>query len=107
MSRTMRQFVGGQQALMPELLGMVASTVNAYSRLIPGCWQQRVSTWGAENSTCALRVIRGSAKSTRVEYRVAAADANPYLALAAAVGAGLWGIENQIAPGAPSKGHYY
>ena len=54
MSRTMRQFVGGQQALMPELLGMVASTVNAYRRLIPGFWAPTVSTWGVENRTCAL-----------------------------------------------------
>ena len=52
-------------------------------------------------------MIPGSAKSTRVEYRVAAADANPYLALAAAVGAGLWGIENKIEPGEPIKGNSY
>src|SRR6266853_1461140 len=107
MSRTMRQFVGGQQALMPELLGMVASTVNAYRRLIPGFWAPTVSTWGVENRTCALRVIPGSAKSTRVEYRIAAADANPYLALAAALGSGLWGIENKIDPGEPIKGNSY
>ena len=87
MSKTMRQFVAGQQALMPETLAMVASTVNAYRRLIPGFWAPTVATWGVENRTTALRVIPGSPKSTRVEYRVAAADANPYLALAAAVAA--------------------
>jgi len=103
----MRQFVGGQQALMPELLGMVASTVNAYRRLIPGFWAPTVSTWGVENRTCALRVIPGSAKATRVEYRIAAADANPYLALAAAVGSGLWGIQNKVDPGEPIKGNSY
>ena len=107
MSKTMRQFVGGQQALMPELLGMVASTVNAYRRLIPGFWAPTVSAWGVENRTCALRVIPGSAKSTRVEYRIAAADANPYLALAAAVGSGLWGIENKLDPGEPIAGNSY
>ena len=107
MSTTMRQFVGGQQALMPELLGMVASTVNAYRRLIPGFWAPTVSAWGVENRTCALRVIPGSAKSTRVEYRIAAADANPYLALAAAVGSGLWGIENKVDPGEPVAGNSY
>src|SRR4029077_19953204 len=77
MSTTMRQFVGGQQALMPEFLGMVASTVNSYRRLIPGFWAPTVSAWGVENRTCALRVIPGSAKSTRVEYRVGAAAAHP------------------------------
>ena len=107
MSKTMRQFVGGQQALMPELLGMVASTVNAYRRLIPGFWAPTVSAWGVENRTCALRVIPGSAKSTRVEYRIAAADANPYLALAAAIGSGLWGIENKLDPGEPIAGNSY
>jgi glutamine synthetase len=107
MSTTMRHFVGGQRALMPETLAMVASTVNAYRRLIPGFWAPTDATWGVENRTTALRVIPGSAKSTRVEYRVAAADANPYLALAAAVGAGLWGIENKIEPGEPIKGNSY
>src|SRR5436305_12748941 len=107
MSTVMRQFVGGQQALMPELLGMVASTVNAYRRLIPGFWAPTVSTWGVENRTCALRGIPGSAKSTRVEYRIDAADGNPYLALAAALGSGLWGIENKLELGAPIEGNSY
>jgi glutamine synthetase len=107
MSRTMRQFVAGQQALMPELLAMVAPTVNSYRRLIPGFWAPTVSSWGVENRTCALRVIQGSAKSTRVEYRIAAADANPYLALAAAVASGLWGIENKLDPGEPIQGNSY
>ena len=43
------------------------------------------ATWGIENRTCALRVILGGPKSQRVEYRVAAADINPYLAIAAAL----------------------
>ena len=50
MSKTMRHFVGGQQALMPETLAMVASTVNAYRRLIPGFWAPTVSAWGVEES---------------------------------------------------------
>ena len=107
MSRTMRQFVGGQQALMPEFLAMVAPTVNSYRRLIPGFWAPTASSWGVENRTTALRAIPGSAKSTRVEYRVAAADANPYLALAAAVASGLWGIEHKIDPGEPVVGNSY
>ncbi|HZP99509.1 MAG TPA: glutamine synthetase [Reyranella sp.] len=107
MSKAMRQFVGGQQALMPEMLAMIAPTVNSYRRLIPGFWAPTAASWGVENRTCALRVIPGSAKSTRVEYRVAAADANPYLALAAAVASGLWGIENKIDAGEPVAGNSY
>jgi len=93
--------------LMPELLAMVASTVNSYSRLIPGFWAPTDSAWAVDNRTTALRVIEGSEKSQRVEYRVAAADINPYLALSAAIGSGLWGIENKIEPGEPQTGNAY
>jgi len=107
MSDEQRWFVGGQQALMPELLAMVASTVNSYSRLVPGYWAPTSATWGVENRTCALRVIQGGPKSQRVEYRIAAADINPYLAIAAAVGSGLWGIEHRIEPDEPISGNAY
>jgi glutamine synthetase len=107
MSQTMRHFVGGQQKLLPELLAMVAPTVNSYTRLIPGFWAPTDATVGVENRTCALRVIPGSAKSQRVEYRVAAADANPYIILAAALGSGLWGIENRIEPEPLVEGNAY
>ena len=86
---------------------MVASTVNSYSRLIPGFWAPTDATWGIENRTCALRVIPGAPSAQRVEYRIAAADINPYLALAAALGSGLWGIENRIEPDFPIVGNAY
>ncbi len=107
MSDTMRWFLGGQQMLLPELLCMIACTVNSYSRLIPGFWAPTHATWGVENRTCALRSIGGSPKSQRIECRIAAADANPYIAQAAALGAGLWGIENKIEPTAPVAGNAY
>jgi glutamine synthetase len=107
MTPEMRWFVGGQQALMPELLAMVASTVNSYSRLVPGFWAPTSATWGVENRTCALRVIQGGPKAQRVEYRIAAADINPYLAIAVAIGSGLWGIEHRIEPDAPITGNAY
>jgi len=106
-SDTMRHFIGGQQMLMPELLAMIACTVNSYTRLIPGFWAPTASMWGIENRTTALRVIPGSAKSQRVEYRVAAADINPYIAFSAALGSGLWGIENKIEPTKPVSGNAY
>ena len=107
MSNNLRHFVAGQQKLMPELLAMVAPTVNSYTRLIPGFWAPTDASWGIENRTCALRVIPGSAKSQRVEYRIAAADANPYIILAAALASGLWGIENKAEPSAPIQGNAY
>jgi glutamine synthetase len=106
-SDAMRHFIGGQQKLMPELLAMIAPTCNAYTRLIPGFWAPTQATWGVDNRTCALRAITGSAKSQRVEYRVTAADINPYIALAAAIGSGLWGIEHQIEPTEPIVGNAY
>ncbi len=93
-----RYFVAGQQRLMPAFLAMIAQTVNAYSRLIPGYWAPTHATWGIENRTTALRVIPGSAASQRVEHRLASADANPYLALAAALASGLHGIEHRLEP---------
>jgi glutamine synthetase len=107
MSDIMRWFVGGQQSLMPEILPMVSPTVNSYSRLIPGFWAPTAASWGIENRTCALRVIPGSAKSQRVEYRISAADINPYIALAAAIGSGLWGIQHRIEPDEPIVGNAY
>ncbi len=107
MADEMRWFIGGQQRLMPELLAMVASTCNSYTRLVPGFWAPTAATWGIDNRTCALRAILGSASSQRVEYRIAAADINPYLALAAALASGLWGIEQRCEPSQPIAGNAY
>jgi len=107
MSETMQYFVGGQQKLMPELLAMIAPTVNSYTRLIPGFWAPTEASWGVENRTCALRVIPGSEKSQRVEYRIAAADANPYIALSAVIASGLWGIKNKVLPTNQITGNAY
>ena len=107
MSETMRHFVAGQQQFMPELLAMIAPTINSYTRLIPGFWAPTVATWGVENRTCALRVISGSARSQRVEYRVGAADANPYIILAAALASGLAGIEQKLEPDKQVSGNAY
>lgn len=107
MSDVMRHFVAGQQRLMPELLAMIAPTVNAYTRMIPGFWAPTSASWGIENRTCALRVVPSHPHAHRVEYRIAAADANPYIALAAALGSGLWGIEQQLEPQVGVTGSAY
>ncbi len=107
MSDTMRHFVGGQQALMPALTSMYSPTVNSFSRMVPGSWAPTNATYGIENRTCALRVILGGDHSQRVEVRLGAADINPYIAIAAAVGSGLWGIEHGIEPDTPLEGSAY
>ena len=106
-SKTMRQFIGGQQRLMPEFLAMIAPTINSYRRLIPGFWAPTEASVGIDNRTCAIRVIPGSEKSHRLEYRIAAADANPYVILSAVIASGLWGIENEAGIEAMVEGNAY
>jgi glutamine synthetase len=104
LSHLARHYLGGQLALMPELTALVAPTVNSYKRYVPGVWAPLNASWGIENRTCAIRAIPGTAKSTRFEHRQPAADINPYLAMAATVAAGLWGIEHEVQPTEPVKG---
>ena len=92
---------------MPEFLAMIAPTVNSYSRMVPGMWAPVDATWGVENRTTALRIIPGTEKSQRVEYRITAADANPYLALAAALASGLYGIKHKLEPLPQVSGNAY
>lgn len=107
LSTTLRHFIGGQQALMPEFTALFAPTVNSYRRLVPGLWAPTAAGWGIDNRTCALRVIPGDASAQRVEHRLPGADANPYLALAGAVASGLYGIENRIEPDPAISGNAY
>ncbi|HEX9621923.1 MAG TPA: glutamine synthetase family protein [Polyangiaceae bacterium] len=105
MSAVMRSFVAGQQALMQELTVLVSPTINSYKRYVPGVWAPLVASWGFENRTCALRVItRGGPGAIRVEHRQPAADVNPYLGIAASLGAGLWGVEQELPLGPATEG---
>ncbi|MEZ4298660.1 MAG: glutamine synthetase family protein [Polyangiaceae bacterium] len=104
MSRTMRHYIGGQCALLPELTALISPTVNSYKRYVPGVWAPLTATWGIENRTTALRIIGTGTPAARVEYRQAAADINPYIAMAANLAAGLWGVENAVEPPALVKG---
>ncbi len=106
MSATMRHFVAGQVALLPELLPMICPTINSYRRLVPGMWAPLASNWGVENRTTAIRVIPGE-HGQRSEFRIGPADANPYLGLAAALGAGLYGIEKQMSLADAIEGNAY
>jgi glutamine synthetase len=107
MSRTMLHALGGELALLPALTAVISPTVNSYKRMVEGAWAPTTATWGVENRTAALRAIPGSPKATRIEVRLAAADMNPYLAMACAVGAALHGIERGIEPPPPLGGNAY
>lgn len=107
MSDTMRHFIGGLSALLPDLLLMLAPNVNSFKRLAPGHFAPVAANWGVDNRTTAIRAIPGSPDSQRLECRVAGSDANPYLVLAAINAAGAWGIEHAVEPPEPSTGSTY
>jgi glutamine synthetase len=106
-SETMSWFIGGVQKLSPGFAALVAPTVNSYRRLVPGYWAPTSATWGIDNRSVGLRAIMGSPGATRLEYRIPGADCNPYLAMGAMLGAGLWGVRNKVQPSAPLTGNAY
>jgi glutamine synthetase len=104
LSELARSFVAGLLANQYELAALYAPNVNSYKRLLPGMSSGGNATWGFENWSTGVRVIATSPSATRVEFRSPGADANPYLAIAAALAAGLDGIERGATPPAASRG---
>jgi glutamine synthetase len=95
LSDVARHYLGGLVSLAPEMTAFYAPTVNSYKRFVPGVWAPLTASWGIENRTCSVRVIPGGA-STRVEQRQTGADINPYVAMAACLGSGMYGVENAL-----------
>jgi glutamine synthetase len=81
---------------LPFILPLLAPTLNSYKRLVEGAWAPTTLTWGVDNRTVALRVLNGSASATRLETRVVGSDVNPFLAMSACLGAGLYGIRHGL-----------
>lgn len=96
MSELMSQFIAGQLHCLPHITPMFAPTVNSYKRLVEGAWAPTTITWSVDNRTTALRVLNRTEPYTRVEHRVSGSDSNPYLAIAAALASGLYGIRHQL-----------
>ncbi len=96
MSEVMKSYIAGQLFCLPHLLPMYAPTINSYKRLVEGAWAPTTLTWGVDNRTVALRVLSGGSKSCRLETRVIGSDANPYLAMSAALASGLYGIKKKL-----------
>jgi glutamine synthetase len=95
MSQTFQHFLAGQLAYTSELMYFYAPFVNSYKRYREGTFAPIRLAWGHDNRTCGLRVI-GEHGSLRVENRVPGADANPYLAFAATLAAGIAGIQRRL-----------
>jgi glutamine synthetase len=94
-SEVFEHFLAGQLAVLRELTVLYAPNVNSYKRFAEGSFAPTSIAWGLDNRTCALRVI-GHGSSLRVENRTPGGDVNPYLALAASIAAGLYGVENEL-----------
>jgi len=101
MSQLMRHYLAGQLYCLPFVMPMYAPTINSYKRLVEGAWAPTTVTWGIENRTTAVRVINTSEKYTRLEMRVPGSDSNPYLAIAASLASGLYGIKHKLALNIP------
>lgn len=108
MSALMESYIAGLLHCMPNILPMYAPTINSYKRLVEGAWAPTTLTWGVDNRTTCIRALPLSPKSTRIELRVVGSDANPYLAHAAALASGLYGIKNNLKLTTPmTKGNGY
>ncbi len=104
--RTMRHFLGGMIACARELSLFVAANVNSYKRYAVASWAPVNVVWGRDNRTCGFRVV-GRGDALRIENRLPGGDTNPYLAYAASIAAGLYGIAHAIEPPAEHKGNAY
>ncbi len=103
----LRHAIGGMKALMTDCMAILAPNANSYRRFKANSYAPVAPTWGVNNRTVSLRVPAGPAPTRHVEHRVAGADANPYLVLAALLAAAHHGITGKIDPGPPVVGDGY
>jgi glutamine synthetase len=102
-----RWFLGGWIKRVPELMPFYAPTINSYKRYVDASWAPTRLAWSYDNRTAGFRVVGVDTPAMRIECRIAGADANPYLALAASLASGLDGIRNKIEPPKAFVGDVY
>ena len=102
-----RHYLAGLLATVTGFSVLFNPSVNAYRRLQPGNFTPATASWGMDNRTAAIRAITGSAKGTRLEHRRPGADVSPYLAIAAMLAGGLYGIAEQLEPPAAATADAY
>ena len=105
-SEVFKWFLGGWMAHVNELMPFFAPNVNSYKRYQDGSWAPTRVAWSYDNRTAGFRVV-GEGSSLRIECRIPGADANPYLAYAAVLAAGMDGIVNEIEPPGVFEGDVY
>ncbi len=107
MSELFMNHIGGLQKYIPEILPLFAPNVNSFRRFLPDTSAPVNVEWGEENRTVGLRVPEAGPENRRVENRLAGADANPYLVLAASLLCGYIGMVDKVQPSAPVVGRGY
>ena len=95
-SELLNHAVAGCLATMADSMAIFAPNINSFRRMVPGCYAPLTANWGYENRTTALRIPGGEHRAMRIEHRVAGADTNPYLTVAAILAGALYGIENKL-----------
>jgi glutamine synthetase len=105
-SDVFKHWLAGQIACAADLAIFIAPTINSYKRYAAGSWAPTTLAWGYDNRTCGFRIV-GHGSALRAETRIPGADANPYLAFAALLAAGLYGIEHKLELGPPLEGNAY
>ncbi|EPY8516347.1 glutamine synthetase family protein, partial [Pseudomonas aeruginosa] len=103
----LRHAIGGVLETLPASMAFLCPNVNSYRRFGSQFYVPNAPSWGLDNRTVALRVPTGSPDAVRLEHRVAGADANPYLLLAAVLAGVHHGLTNKVEPGAPIEGNSY
>ena len=105
-SDVFKHYLAGQIAYAADLAIFIAPTINSYKRFAAGSWAPTTLAWGYDNRTCGFRIV-GHGSSLRAETRIPGADANPYLAFAALLAAGLYGVEQKLELGPALEGNAY
>jgi glutamine synthetase len=105
-SDVFKHYLAGQIACLRELAVFLAPTINSYKRYAAGSWAPTTLAWGHDNRTCGFRIV-GHGDSLRAETRIPGGDVNAYLAFAALLAAGLYGIENELQLPPPLEGNAY
>ncbi len=105
-SKFFRQFLGGLMKYSPELCYFYAPTINAYKRYQAASWAPTKMAWAFDNRTVGFRVV-GEGNAFRLENRMPGADANPYLAFAAMIAAGIAGVKENLDCGKLYTGNAY
>ncbi|MCI3131206.1 glutamine synthetase family protein [Phenylobacterium aquaticum] len=106
-SDLLKHAIGGMKALMGDCMAILAPNANSYRRFKANSYAPVAPTWGVNNRTVSLRVPAGPPPTRHVEHRVAGADGNPYLVLAALLACAHYGITNKIDPGPAVVGDGY